>query len=87
MQNAGIFSKARVDSARDAQNTTQAAVFTWYGCTIETTGWVSSIYVAQETPMKSYVNTHAQLEARRDKALQALQAGRTNVTGPRVSFP
>lgn len=62
----------------------QAAVFTWYGCTIETTGWVSSIYVAQETPMKSYVNTHAQLEARRDKALQALQAGRTNVTGPRV---
>lgn len=36
--------------------------------------------------MKSYVNTHAQLEARRDKALQALQAGRTNVTGPRVSF-
>lgn len=34
--------------------------------------------------MKSYVNTHAQLEARRDKALQALQAGRTNVTGPRV---
>lgn len=60
-------------------------MFTWYGCTIETTGWVSSIYVAQETPMKSYVNTHAQLEARRDKALQALQAGRTNVTGPRVS--
>lgn len=34
--------------------------------------------------MKSYVNTHAQLEARRDKALQSLQAGHTNVTGPRV---
>ncbi|CAM9682875.1 unnamed protein product [Ectocarpus sp. 6 AP-2014] len=65
-------------------SSTKAAVFTWYGCTIETTGWVSSIYVAQETPMKSYVNTHAQLEARRDKALQALQAGRTNITGPRV---
>eukprot|EP00904_Undaria_pinnatifida_P010268 jgi/Undpi1/6371/HiC_scaffold_20.g08852.m1 len=65
-------------------SSTKAAVFTWYGCTIETTGWVSSIYVAQETPMKSYVNTHAQLEARRDKALQALQAGQANVTGPRV---
>lgn len=62
----------------------QAAVFTWYGCTIETTGWVSSIYVAKETPMKAYVNTHAQLEARRDKAVQELTAGHTNVTGPRV---
>lgn len=62
----------------------KAAVFTWYGCTLETRGWVSSIYVAQDTPMKSYVNTHAQLEARRDKALQALQAGHSNVTGPRV---
>lgn len=36
--------------------------------------------------MKSYVNTHAQLEARRDKALQALQAGHANVTGPRVGY-
>lgn len=37
--------------------------------------------------MKAYVNTHAQLEAKRDKALQALQAGNTSVTGPRVSGP
>ncbi|CAN0151340.1 unnamed protein product, partial [Discosporangium mesarthrocarpum] len=62
----------------------KAAVFTWYGCTLETRGWVESMYVSGDTPMKSFVNTHAQLEARRDKALQALQSGSPTATGPRV---
>ena len=57
------------------------AVYTWYGCVIETKGADSSaFYIADNTPMVSYVNTHVQLEARRDVALG--NSGR----GPRVSF-
>lgn len=55
------------------------AVFTWYGCTVETSGLVaSSPYVADSTPMVAYVNTHIQLEARRDVALA------NSDSGPRV---
>lgn len=56
------------------------AVFTWYGCVLESTGEGSSIYVADTTPMVAYVNTHIQLEARRDVALANGEAG------PRVSL-
>jgi polyribonucleotide 5'-hydroxyl-kinase len=55
------------------------AVFTWYGCTIETSGVDSALYVADSTPMVAYMNTHIQLESRRDYALAE------NETGPRVS--
>jgi polyribonucleotide 5'-hydroxyl-kinase len=54
------------------------AVFTWYGCTIETSGDDSGLYESDTTPMVSYVNTHVQLEARRDVAF----ANKDN--GPRV---
>jgi polyribonucleotide 5'-hydroxyl-kinase len=53
------------------------AIFTWYGCTIETSG-DSSVYIADSAPMVAYVNTHIQLEARRDVALA------NNDFGPRV---
>lgn len=56
------------------------AIFTWYGCTIETVGDEgSSLYESDSTPMVSYVNTHVQLESRRDVAL----ANKDN--GPRVN--
>lgn len=55
------------------------AVFTWYGCTLETIGGDSGLYVADSTPMVAYVNTHIQLEARRDVALA------NKDRGPRVS--
>jgi polyribonucleotide 5'-hydroxyl-kinase len=55
------------------------AVFTWYGCTIESSGDDSGLYDTDTTPMIAYVNTHVQLEARRDVAL----ANKDN--GPRVS--
>lgn len=54
------------------------AVYTWYGCTLETSG-EGSIYVADTTPMVAYINTHIQLEARRDVALA------NGELGPRVS--
>lgn len=54
------------------------AVFTWYGCKLETSGEAVSTYVSDKTPMIAYVNTHAQLEARRDVALA------NSDEGPRV---
>ena len=54
------------------------AIFTWYGCKIETVGEAQSLYVSDKTPMISYVNTHVQLEAKRDVALA------NNSNGPRI---
>lgn len=51
------------------------AVFTWYGCKLETYGEIPSLYVSDKTPMVAYVNTHAQLEAKRDVALANLDQG------------
>lgn len=54
------------------------AVYTWYGCTIESWGAETSIYIADSTPMIAYVNTHVQLQAMRDVALN------NSENGPRV---
>lgn len=51
------------------------AVFTWYGCKLEASGTCQSAYISSETPMIAYVNTHAQLEAKRDVALANLEYG------------
>ena len=63
---------------RDGDN---IAVYTWYGCTLETSGGGERavFYESERTPMVAYANTHAQLEARRDVALA------NGVYGPRVS--
>jgi polyribonucleotide 5'-hydroxyl-kinase len=54
------------------------AIFTWYGCTVETIGKSDSLYLSDSTPMISYVNTHIQLEAQRDFAVA------NSTDGPRV---
>jgi polyribonucleotide 5'-hydroxyl-kinase len=66
------------------------AVFTWFGCKLITelshattqnnaaTHYNSHLYETDQTPMIGYVNTHIQLEARRDVALA------NNSNGPRV---
>jgi|MDSY01.1.fsa_nt_gb polyribonucleotide 5'-hydroxyl-kinase len=59
----------------------KVAVFTWYGCRLRVTGIGendvdkdhSHVYVSDETPMVAYINTHAQLERRRDHAVAVLQ--------------
>jgi polyribonucleotide 5'-hydroxyl-kinase len=38
------------------------AVFTWQGCLLEIRGKTEAAYVAKETPMIIYLNTHAGLE-------------------------
>jgi len=56
----------------------KVAVFTWYGADLEMRGVASVAYTSPETPMVSYINTHAQLEARRERA------SNEGKTGPRV---
>lgn len=60
------------------------AIFTWHGATIEMDGGSdTSDYVADETPMISYVNVHAILEARRNRA-KASSNDADSSQGPRV---
>ncbi|KAF9971323.1 Cleavage polyadenylation factor subunit clp1 [Actinomortierella ambigua] len=54
------------------------AIFTWHGCKVLVQGTCSVEYLAEETPMVSYLNTHYALEQRRVKAT------RENGQGPRV---
>lgn len=59
------------------------AVFTWHGCTVEINGACSVIYVSEETPMISYINTHAALENMRNDARQKGSDGpRVLIAGP-----
>ncbi|KAK8942083.1 hypothetical protein KSP40_PGU000608 [Platanthera guangdongensis] len=59
------------------------AIFTWRGATIELDGTSEVEYVADETPMVSYVNVHAILDARRVSANSSSSQGpRTIVVGP-----
>ena len=59
------------------------AVYTWYGCTLETSGDCSALYDSDSTPMVAYVNTHSQLEAMRDMALANGDYGpRVMIVGP-----
>jgi len=44
------------------------AVFTWHGCELALTGETASCYIAKETPMAYYMNTHAALDTWRQKA-------------------
>ena len=59
------------------------AIFTWYGCKLSISSSKAVIYVSEDTPMVSYVNTHMQLEAKRDYALANNEFGpRVLLTGP-----
>ncbi|GAB2237520.1 hypothetical protein Droror1_Dr00015422 [Drosera rotundifolia] len=60
------------------------AVFTWYGATIEMDGAAETDYTADETPMINYVNVHAVLEARRNRAKASSSSDPESSQGPRV---
>ncbi|XP_058107960.1 protein CLP1 homolog [Magnolia sinica] len=60
------------------------AIFTWNGATIEVNGTSEVEYVADETPMISYVNVHAVLEGRRARAKASSTNGTDSSQGPRV---
>ena len=81
--NAEIFGAELVPNREYTYTDDNIAIFTWYGCVIEASGEKSTIYVADSTPMVSYVNTHMQLEAKRDVALANSENGpRVLVAGP-----
>ncbi|KAJ1908892.1 Cleavage polyadenylation factor subunit clp1 [Tieghemiomyces parasiticus] len=58
----------------------KAAVFTWHGCSLEIQGQCNVAYVADETPMASYINLHTALQSRRVAAAAA--AATTAMTAP-----
>ncbi|KAJ1308731.1 hypothetical protein OPQ81_004422 [Rhizoctonia solani] len=65
----------------------KAAVFTWYGCTLEVTGRPSTEYTSDETPMVPLINIHTAFEQMRIRAHHALTANQpetAKVRPPRV---
>ncbi|KAG1054862.1 hypothetical protein G6F43_003150 [Rhizopus delemar] len=61
----------------------KAAVYTWHGCTLEVKGQFSVEYIANETPMTSYLNTHLALEQFRQRMKADKELGpRVLVIGP-----
>ncbi|XP_008793274.2 protein CLP1 homolog [Phoenix dactylifera] len=60
------------------------AIFTWNGATIELDGVSEVEYVADETPMVSYVNVHAILDGRRVRAKTSQGSDKDSSQGPRV---
>ena len=81
--NAEIFGMELVPNREYTFTDDNIAIFTWYGCVIEASGEKSTMYVADSTPMVAYVNTHMQLEARRDVALANGESGpRVLIAGP-----
>ncbi|KAJ7969404.1 Protein CLP1-like [Quillaja saponaria] len=60
------------------------AVFTWHGATIEMDGTTETDYIADETPMITYVNVHAVLEGRRSRAKASSSNDSEASQGPRV---
>ncbi|KAI9753918.1 MAG: NADPH:quinone reductase [Chaenotheca gracillima] len=62
---------------------TKAAIYTWAenGCRLEVVGACQVEYIAEETPMTSYANTHFALENLRQQAAEDAQQQRL---GPRV---
>ncbi|CAN6470362.1 unnamed protein product [Victoria cruziana] len=59
------------------------AMFTWNGAALDVEGTTEVEYVADETPMISYVNVHAILDARRARAKEAT----TTASADSVSLP
>lgn len=78
--NAEIFGIEMAPSKEYTFKGQNLAVFTWHGCSLESVSSSKEVYLYQveSTPMSAYVNTHIQLEARRDIALG------TQCDGPRV---
>jgi len=56
----------------------KVAVFTWHGCKLSLQGQTEVAYIAKETPMLMYINTHAALEQMRE------QADKEDTRGPRL---
>lgn len=62
----------------------RVAVFTWKTATVELVGPTESAYIAEQTPMVIYLNTHGALEeVRQNREQQAMDSG-SKPKGPRM---
>ncbi|KAA0183872.1 hypothetical protein HAZT_HAZT007875, partial [Hyalella azteca] len=52
----------------------KVAVFTWHGCRLRLMGKTTGTYIATETPMVMYLNTHGCLERLRRNAERATRS-------------
>ena len=53
----------------------KVAIFTWHGCVVQMNGTPQHAYVADETPMVSYLNLHHALDKLRAQAQTSGQSG------------
>jgi polyribonucleotide 5'-hydroxyl-kinase len=61
----------------------KAAIFTWQGCVFEIKGKCDVEYIAEETPMMSYLNTHMAIEQLRCKnEKEGIEGPRVMIVGP-----
>merc|ERR1711964_164524 len=51
---------------------THVAIYTWHGCRVALTGDCQDTYTSMDTPMVTYLNTHAGLENLRRAAQQVI---------------
>ncbi|XP_076041049.1 protein CLP1 homolog [Oratosquilla oratoria] len=58
------------------------AVFTWHGCTLKLKGNTEGTYIAKETPMVTYLNTHSCLERLRKQNDERISNDENYVRGP-----
>lgn len=59
------------------------AIYTWYGCTLETSGTCKALYQSSDTPMASIADIHGHLDADRAEALSmGMEASRVAIVGP-----
>lgn len=62
------------------------AIFTWHGCELIAEGSCTVDYIADETPMSSYINIHLALEGLRSKSAEQGTRGPTVlIVGPKDS--
>uniref|UniRef100_A0A7E4W136 Protein CLP1 homolog n=1 Tax=Panagrellus redivivus TaxID=6233 RepID=A0A7E4W136_PANRE len=62
----------------------RCAIFTYKGALVEIVGRPESAYIATQTPMVIYLNTHYALEQMRSNAIAGISAGDPKAHGPRV---
>uniref|UniRef100_A0A914Z814 Protein CLP1 homolog n=1 Tax=Panagrolaimus superbus TaxID=310955 RepID=A0A914Z814_9BILA len=62
----------------------RCSIFTYQGALVEIIGKTESAYIATQTPMAIYLNTHYGLEMHRQIALKKLAMGDLTARGPRI---
>lgn len=80
---AELFGKELLNERKYDFMNMNGSIFTWYGCTLSVIGTQlahEKCYISTETPMVSYLSTHAAIEYRREEAV------RSQNDGPRVQL-